>query len=88
MNSTVELAARDADMNNRSIEMFSNAEQLCKDIIRWGQQEGEFTSEYDAGELAEYMHNVWVGLRVMARTSIRKEKLLRIAYLSMQLIVK
>ncbi|WP_341280813.1 TetR/AcrR family transcriptional regulator [Paenibacillus sp. FSL H8-0537] len=88
VNSTVELAARDADMNNRSIEMFSNAEQLCKDIIRWGQQEGEFTSEYDAGELAEYMHNVWVGLRVMARTSLGKEKLLRIAYLSMQLIVK
>lgn len=88
VNSTVELAARDADINSRSIEMFSTAEQLFKDIILWGQQDGEFTSEYDAGELAEYLHNVGVGLRVIAKTSITKEKLLRIANLSMQLIVK
>ena len=64
MNSAVELAARDADINNKSIEMFSTAEQLLKEIILWGQQDGEFTSEYDAGELAEYLHNVGVGLRV------------------------
>ncbi|KRF29343.1 TetR/AcrR family transcriptional regulator [Paenibacillus sp. Soil787] len=88
VNSTVELAARDADINSRSIEMFSAAEKLFKDIILWGQQDGEFTSEYDAGELAEYLHNVGVGLRVIAKTSITKEKLLRIAILSMQLIVK
>ena len=84
----MELAARDKDINNRSIEMFSTAEQLFKDIILWGQQEGEFTSEYDAGELAEYLHNVGVGLRVIAKTSITKEKLLRIANLSMDLIVR
>ncbi|MGG4142518.1 TetR/AcrR family transcriptional regulator [Paenibacillus algorifonticola] len=88
VNSTVELAARDADMNNKSIEMFSAEEQLFKDIILWGQQDGEFTSEYDAGEMAEYLHNVGVGLRVMARTSISKEKLIRIANLSMRFIVQ
>lgn len=88
VNSTVELSARDADMNNKSMEMFATEEQLFRDIILWGQQDGEFTSEYDAGELAEYVHNVGVGLRVIAKTSITKEKLLRIANLSMQLIVK
>ncbi|ALP36260.1 TetR/AcrR family transcriptional regulator [Paenibacillus sp. 28ISP30-2] len=88
VNSTVELAARDADINNKSIEVFSTAEQLFKDIILWGQQDGEFTSEYDARELAEYLHNVGVGLRVISKTSITKEKLRRIANLSMQLIVK
>ncbi|WP_440119354.1 TetR/AcrR family transcriptional regulator [Paenibacillus sp. QZ-Y1] len=88
VNSTVELAAHDVDINNRSMEMFSNAEQLFKNIILWGQQDGEFTSEYDAGELAEYLHNVYVGLRVITKTSITKEKLLRIANLSLQLIVK
>ncbi|WP_431090612.1 TetR/AcrR family transcriptional regulator [Paenibacillus sp. 8b26] len=88
VNSTVELAARDADINNKSIEVFSTAEQLFKDIILWGQQDGEFTSEYDARELAEYLHNVGVGLRVISKTSITKEKLRCIANLSMQLIVK
>ncbi|KQY80593.1 TetR family transcriptional regulator [Paenibacillus sp. Root52] len=88
VNSTVELAARDDDMNNRSIEMFANTENLIKDIILWGQQEGEFTTEYNAEVLAEYLHNVGVGLRVMVKTSMTKEKLLRIAILSMNLILK
>ena len=82
MNSAVELAARDADVDTESIEMFTTAEQLLKEIILWGQQDGEFTSDYDAEELAEYLHNVGVGLRVMARTSIAKEKLHRIANIS------
>lgn len=86
VNSTVELAARDKDMNHRSTEMFANTEKLIKDIIVWGQQEGEFTTEYNAEVLAEYLHNVGVGLRVMAKTSTTKEKLLRIATLSMDLI--
>ncbi|MCM3175852.1 MULTISPECIES: TetR/AcrR family transcriptional regulator [unclassified Paenibacillus] len=88
VNSTVELAARDDDMNNRSIEMFANTENLIQDIILWGQQEGEFTAEYNAEELAEYLHNVGVGLRVMVKTSMTKEKLLRIAILSMDHILK
>lgn len=88
VNSTVELAARDEDMNNRSTEMFTNTEKLIKDMIVWGQQEGEFTTEYSAEVLAEYLHNVGVGLRVMAKTSITEEKLLRIGTLSMDLILR
>ncbi|MBW5448228.1 TetR family transcriptional regulator [Cohnella sp. CFH 77786] len=90
VNSAVELAARDADVDTKSTEAFTTAEQLLKEIILWGQRDGEFTSEYDAGELAEYLHNVWVGLRVMARTSIAKdkEKLNRITDISMKLLEK
>ncbi|MFC5469106.1 TetR/AcrR family transcriptional regulator [Cohnella suwonensis] len=88
VNSAVELAARDADVDTKSTEAFTTAEQLLKDIILWGQRDGEFTSDYDAGELAEYLHNVWVGLRSMARTSIPREKLHRIANISMKLLEK
>ncbi|MGQ3480127.1 TetR/AcrR family transcriptional regulator [Paenibacillus sp. TY11] len=87
VNSTVELAALDDDINTRSLEMFANTEKLFEDIILWGQQRGEFTTEYSAEALAEYLHNVGVGLRVIAKTSISKEKLLRITNLSMQLIL-
>ncbi|WP_338707004.1 TetR/AcrR family transcriptional regulator [Paenibacillus amylolyticus] len=86
VNSTVELAARDKDMNHRSTEMFANTEKLIKDIMVWGQQEGEFTTEYNAEVLAEYLHNISIGLRGMAKTSMTKEKLLRIAILSIDLI--
>ncbi|MDM5328991.1 TetR/AcrR family transcriptional regulator [Neobacillus sp. CF12] len=88
VNSAVELAMRDADVDSKSTESFTLSEQLLKDIILWGQEEGEFTSEYDTGELAEHLHTVCVGLRVMTRTSIPKEKLHRIANLSIKLLDK
>ncbi|MMZ65002.1 hypothetical protein D1872_273730 [compost metagenome] len=86
VNSAVELAVRDAAVNEKSICAFLRAEQLLKEIILWGQKEGEFTSEYDAEELAEYLHNVGVGLRSMLRTSIPIEKLQRIANTSMRFL--
>ncbi|MCP3796866.1 TetR/AcrR family transcriptional regulator [Paenibacillus sp. CH40] len=86
VNSAVELAARDVEVDNKSTKAFTTAEQLLKEIILWGQREGEFTSTYNAEELAEYLHNVWIGLRVMARTSASREKLHRITHISMKLL--
>ncbi|KAF6626412.1 TetR/AcrR family transcriptional regulator [Paenibacillus sp. SEL1] len=86
VNSAVELAARDVEVDNKATKAFTTAEQLLKEIILWGQREGEFTSTYNAEELAEYLHNVWIGLRVMARTSASREKLHRITHISMKLL--
>ncbi|MDF2650315.1 MAG: TetR family transcriptional regulator [Paenibacillus sp.] len=86
VNSAVELAARDVEVDNKSTKAFTTAEQLLREIILWGQRDGEFTSTYNAEELAEYLHNVWIGLRVMARTSASKEKLHRITHISMKLL--
>ncbi|MFM9328589.1 TetR/AcrR family transcriptional regulator [Paenibacillus mesotrionivorans] len=86
VNSAVELAARDVEVDNKATKAFTTAEQLLKEIILWGQREGEFTSTYSAEELAGYLHNVWIGLRVMARTSASKEKLHRITHISLKLL--
>lgn len=86
VNSAVELAARDVEVDNKSTKAFTTAEQLLREIIIWGQRDGEFTSTYNAEELAEYLHNVWIGLKVMARTSASKEKLHRITHISMKLL--
>lgn len=88
VNSAVELAVRDAEVDARTSGIFGNTEQTIKEIIVWGQQTGEFTNKADAGELAEYVHNTLAGLRVMRRTSAAKEKLRRIADLSMGLLQK
>ncbi|MNJ41130.1 HTH-type transcriptional repressor ComR [compost metagenome] len=88
VNSAVELAVRDADVDEKSICAFSKVEQLLKEIILWGQEQGEFTTKYDAEELAEYLHNVGVGLRSMLRTSIPIEKIQRIAKMSMRILEK
>lgn len=86
VNSAVELAARDAVVDTKTTEAFNTLEKLLEEIIHWGQRDGEFTSNSNAGELAEYLHNVCVGLRAMARTSVAKEKLHRIANTSIKLI--
>jgi TetR/AcrR family transcriptional regulator, transcriptional repressor for nem operon len=88
VNSAVELAIRDAEVDVKTTELFTLSEQLFKDIILWGQQDGEFRSDYNANDLAEHLHAVYVGLRVMTRTSIRKEKLHRLANLSIKLLSK
>ncbi|MCR8660604.1 TetR/AcrR family transcriptional regulator [Paenibacillus endoradicis] len=88
VNSAVELAMRDADVDSKLSESFTLSEQLFKDIILWGQQNGEFNSDCNANELAEHLHAVCVGLRVMTRTSMPKEKLNRIASFSIKLLDK
>ncbi|HZG74532.1 MAG TPA: TetR/AcrR family transcriptional regulator [Paenibacillus sp.] len=86
VNSAVELAVRDAVVDTWITKAFTAAEQYLKEIIIWGQQNGEFTTDYDAGELAEYLHNAWVGLRALARMSVAKEKLHRIAHTSLRFL--
>jgi TetR/AcrR family transcriptional regulator, transcriptional repressor for nem operon len=86
VNSAVELAPRDKDVDVKATEAFTQAEQMLKEVILWGQQNGEFTLDYDAEELAEYLQNVLIGLRVIARTSTPKEKLHRTAKLSMKIL--
>ncbi|MBD2868559.1 TetR/AcrR family transcriptional regulator [Paenibacillus arenilitoris] len=84
VNSAVELAVRDDVVDAKLTKVFTAAERQLKEIIIWGQRDGEFSTEHDAEELAEYLHNVWVGLRAMARMSVAKEKLHRIARTSMK----
>ncbi|WP_458463852.1 TetR/AcrR family transcriptional regulator [Paenibacillus sp.] len=86
VNSAVELGARDQEVDNRSLESFNEAERMFEQIIQWGQREGEFSSDHDAKEMAEYLHNISVGIRAMARTSTDKEKLNRIINVSMKIL--
>lgn len=86
VNSAVELGPRDTDVDSRSLESFNVTERMFEQIIEWGQRDGEFSSTQDAKEMAEYLHNISVGIRAMARTSMDKEKLNRIINVSMKLL--
>ncbi|BBI34012.1 TetR/AcrR family transcriptional regulator [Cohnella abietis] len=88
VNAAIELAGRDADIDSKATKGFATEEQLLSDIIQWGQQDGEFVSDLDAKDLAEPLLNTLLGLRVMARTSISKEKLYRIAEISIKALHK
>ncbi|MFP7288107.1 TetR/AcrR family transcriptional regulator [Shouchella clausii] len=86
VNSAVELAVRDAEVDAKTLTGFAKTEALLEEIVAWGQQTGELTSQYAAKDLAEYLHNALAGLRVMTRTSADKEKLWRIAELTMRMV--
>lgn len=88
VNMAVELAPRDLEAEAKACEGFSLAEQHLAGIIRQGQLDGEFASVQSAEELSESLHNALLGLRVLSRTSTSKEKLHRIAKLSMEILDK
>ncbi|WP_138495404.1 TetR/AcrR family transcriptional regulator [Paenibacillus pinistramenti] len=86
VNSAAELAVRDEEVDAKAREGFADTERLIKEIILWGQESGEFSRELEAGDLAQYLHNSLVGIRVMARTATPKDKLERIAGLSVAVL--
>lgn len=88
VNTITELAARDTDVNTRSIESFRITEDMLEQIVLWGQRDGEFTSDQNAKELAEYLNTLSIGIRVMGRSSVDKAKLLHIIDVSINLIKK
>lgn len=86
VNSVTELASRDAEINAKSIESFKVTEDMFEQIIAWGQRDGEFTSKQNAKELAEYLHAVSIGIRVMRRASVDQPKFLHIVDVSINLL--
>ncbi|UQZ33378.1 TetR family transcriptional regulator [Paenibacillus sp. PK3_47] len=88
VNSATELAIRDMEVDAKSRAGFAHTEQMIREIVVRGQENGEFNTQFSAADLAAYLHNSLVGLRVMARTSAAKEQLQRIADLSMHILKK
>lgn len=86
VNSVTELASRDAEINAKSIESFKVTEDMFEQIIVWGQRDGEFTLKQNAKELAEYLHAVSIGIRVMRRASVDQPKFLHIVDVSINLL--
>lgn len=88
VNSATELAVRDMEVDAKSRAGFAHTEQMIQEIVVRGQENGEFSTQFSAADLAGYLHNTLVGLRVMARTSAAKEQLQRIAELSQHILKK
>lgn len=86
VNSVTELAARDAEIDERSIRSMAATEELFERIIAWGQQTGEFSSACEPRATAEYLQALSIGIRAMGRTTTEKEKLIRIMDVSTQLL--
>ena len=86
VNAATELAPRDEEVEAKTKQAFREMENLLAACIRKGQQAGEIRQDYTAEALAENLHNSLLGIRVLARTSVSKEKLHRLADVSLSLL--
>ncbi|MFD2613426.1 TetR/AcrR family transcriptional regulator [Paenibacillus gansuensis] len=88
VNMAVELALRDQEADAHAGESFEELERLLAELIRKGQESGEFSNSLGTEELAENLHTTMIGLRVLARTSADRSKLHRIADTALLLLYK
>jgi TetR/AcrR family transcriptional repressor of nem operon len=88
VNSATEMALRDKEVEEKTEESFMQAEHFLAELVRKGQQTGEFSCDYDAELLAEILQNTLLGIRVLLRTSASKEKMHRIADFFVNLLSK
>jgi TetR/AcrR family transcriptional repressor of nem operon len=88
VNSATEMALRDKEVEEKTEEAFMQMEHFLADLVRKGQQTGEFSCDYDAEVLAEILQNTLLGIRVLLRTTASKEKMHRIADFFMNLLNK
>ena len=88
VNSATEMALRDKEVEEKTEEAFMQTEHFLADLVRKGQQTGEFSCDYDAEVLAEILQNTLLGIRVLLRTSASKEKMHRIADFFLKLLNK
>lgn len=88
VNSATEMALRDEEISKKTEASFIQTEHFLSDIVRKGQQSGEFSCAYEADALSEILQNTLLGIRVLARTSADKEKMHRIAKFFLDLLTK
>lgn len=88
VNSATEMGLRDKEVKEKTEAVFMHTEHLLADLVRKGQQTGEFSCDYNAEVLAEILQNTLLGIRVHLRTSTSKEKLHRIASFFLDLLNK
>ena len=88
VNSATEMALRDKEIDKKTEEALIKTENLLADLVRKGQQTGEFSCDYDAEVMAVILQNTLIGIRVLVRTSASKEKMHCIADFYLDLLKK
>lgn len=68
VNTAVELAVHDPEAAARVKDAFLDTEHLLERLLRQGQESGELTRSFDPSDMAAYLHNALVGLRVLVKT--------------------
>ena len=73
VNSTVELAPHDKDIDKIVRDNMQDIENALFDLIKRGQDSGEISANTDARAIARFLFNTISGLRVTAKSGVEKK---------------
>jgi len=75
INSAVELTLHDQEVAEKIEQNFSQTEKIILELLLRGQESGEIPKHHDIEKLSQFIHNSFVGLRVLVKTTNDKNKL-------------
>ena len=86
VNAATELGPWDQEVLKKTEDAFCQTENFIAEIIKQGQENGEFSKKYDSELLGEILHNSLLGLRVLVKTSESKEKMHKVSNFFLELL--
>ncbi len=75
VNSAAELSLLDEPIKKKIQELFDKSEMYLYQLLVEAMKKGEISKDKNLQELASYLHNAWVGIRVLAKTANDQAKL-------------
>lgn len=75
VNTAVELTLHNQEIADRISKNFSKTEILIYELLLQGQKNGELSDQLDLEKVAQSIHNSFIGIRVLSKTTDDKEKL-------------
>lgn len=86
VNTASELSLLDQEVEHKIQKLFAQGEDFLYGLLTEGKESGEVTTSAELHELAAYLHNALVGIRVTAKNTDDQQKLSRIIELSLAAI--
>lgn len=86
VNTATELALLDAEVAAKTQAMFYKSEQFIYQILKTDQEQNSSLNNRNLPDLASYIHNAWIGLRVLSKTTSNQAKLHAIIQLTLSVL--
>ncbi|MBC1484551.1 TetR/AcrR family transcriptional regulator [Listeria sp. FSL L7-1509] len=86
VNSAAELSLLDEPIKKKIQELFDKSEMYLYQLLVEAMIKGEISKNKNLQELASYLHNAWVGIRVLAKTTNDQTKLPTIVKTTLSII--
>lgn len=86
VNTATELALLDSEVTEKVQGAFSKSENYIFQLLSEAQKNDIALKEQNLHELASYLHNAWVGIRVLAKTTNDQKKLRSIVKVTLSIL--